>query len=364
MAQRQLNEGGSRWTHIVWLFRSFMPVCKQVKREGSAVLALQASVRGLMVRSQQSKKLLRQMTQQVGGHPGALTRLSDDKVSKNTSRRELIVYQALQGSDLARFMPLFYGFDDRPGALEKDHYVILQIQDVTADYKKPCVMDIKMGTRTFLESEVTNQTLRPDLAEKLYKLNPHAVTADELKDGVTKLRYMQCREQTSSTSLHGWRIEGISCPNLKIETKKVREYSELQETLEAYLRGSRQKHHSQQGLKWRLELQRALLQQMIDLKAIIEASVFFSDHEFVGSSLLFVYDDDNCYNAAPGVWMIDFAKTMALKAPDTKSKRVVGAVRHRIPWELGNQEDGYLLGLDSLIDTWRGIGQRLVDSDN
>lgn len=41
-----------------------------------------------------------------------------------------------------------------------------------------------------------------------------------------------------------------------------------------------------------------------------------------------------------GVWMIDFAKTLSVEQTLT----------HREPWVLGNHEDGYLTGLDNLIE--------------
>jgi len=47
--------------------------------------------------------------------------------------------------------------------------------------------------------------------------------------------------------------------------------------------------------------------------------------------------------------MIDFAKTM--KVPDG------GKLTHRKPWVNGNHEDGFLFGLDSLIQIWGDIGE-------
>jgi hypothetical protein len=45
--------------------------------------------------------------------------------------------------------------------------------------------------------------------------------------------------------------------------------------------------------------------------------------------------------------MIDFAKTAALPAGAT--------LTHRAPWTSGNREDGYLTGVDSLLDVFRGL---------
>ena len=46
-------------------------------------------------------------------------------------------------------------------------------------------------------------------------------------------------------------------------------------------------------------------------------------------------------NEKCGAWMIDFSKTIPVD-DDLK-------ITHRSPWQLGNHEDGFLTGLDSLI---------------
>lgn len=43
----------------------------------------------------------------------------------------------------------------------------IEMQDLLHGFTDPNVIDIKMGTRTFLESEVTNTTARPDLYQKV-----------------------------------------------------------------------------------------------------------------------------------------------------------------------------------------------------
>lgn len=65
-------------------------------------------------------------------------------------------------------------------------------------------MDIKMGTRTFLESEVQKSTARNDLYQKMVTINPSAPTEEEHRQqAVTKLRYMQFREEQSSSCSQG-----------------------------------------------------------------------------------------------------------------------------------------------------------------
>ena len=64
--------------------------------------------------------------------------------------------------------------------------------------------------RTFLESEVSNTTLRKDLYDKMVKMNPSEPTPEEFeRKAITKLRYMQFREKGSSSSTLGFRIEAI-----------------------------------------------------------------------------------------------------------------------------------------------------------
>ena len=50
-----------------------------------------------------------------------------------------------------------------------------------------------------------------------------------------------------------------------------------------------------------------------------------------------MYDNSNRAN----VWMIDFAKTSPVHDH---------ILTHRDAWQLGNHEEGYLMGLDNLVD--------------
>ena len=67
------------------------------------------------------------------------------------------------------------------------------------------------------------------------------------------------------------------------------------------------------------------------------------------SSLLFIYDDNEHSMAPPSAWMIDFAKTV--EVPESMQ------LNHRDMWVKGNHEDGFLYGIDSLIDFWREVSE-------
>lgn len=189
-----------------------------------------------------------------------------------------------------------------------------------------------MGTRTFLESEVKKSAARPDLYQKMVAIDPTAPTEEEHKwKAVTKLRYMQFREEQSSTCSHGFRIEAMKCRGSPPVTdlKKVKSKEEVIQTMELFLAG-------------REDIRQRLLKRLCEIRSKIEQSEYFSTHEVVGSSVFMIYDDSKV-----GVWIIDFAKTNKLPEGVT--------VNHRAPWKQGNHEEGLLFGLDHLISVSVGF---------
>ena len=67
----------------------------------------------------------------------------------------------------------------------------------------------------------------------------------------------------------------------------------------------------------------------------------------IGSSLLFVHDSNKAC-----VWLIDFGKTVP--APNGIT------IDHKSPWEVGNHEDGYLIGVQNLINIFSDLAVELT----
>ena len=84
---------------------------------------------------------------------------------KESSENERRTYEALNGSSLGEFAPRCFRSVDR------GKKTLLYIEDLTAPYASPCVMDIKMGTRTFQEKEGDNPNRRLDLMQKMAKMD-------------------------------------------------------------------------------------------------------------------------------------------------------------------------------------------------
>lgn len=84
-------------------------------------------------------------------------------------------------------------------------------------------------------------------------------------------------------------------------------------------------------------LQPRYIQRLRAIHATLECSDFFRTHEVIGSSLLFVHDRTHA-----SVWLIDFAKTVSL--PNDHQ------IDHNTKWKVGNHEDGYLIGINNLIE--------------
>uniref|UniRef100_A0A915N5E3 Kinase n=1 Tax=Meloidogyne javanica TaxID=6303 RepID=A0A915N5E3_MELJA len=174
--------------------------------------------------------------------------------------------------------------------------VFIEIQDLLAEFPDPstrAIMDIKIGTRTFLESEVANKHKRVDLYKKMIELAPNEPTDQERQDeAITKLR---TRLQVRRALRHFCGTDKV-CKQLAKRLRHIRDS--------------------------------------------VEASSFFACHEIVGSSVLLIHDGGtnptSNKEVKVGAWLIDFAKCHRIEGG--------GKLTHRHPWDLGNHEDGWVGG--------------------
>ncbi|XP_015834904.1 inositol-trisphosphate 3-kinase A isoform X1 [Tribolium castaneum] len=264
---------------------------------------------------------------QLAGHQGNFKAGPDQgTILKKLCVKEEKCFKVLMKDVLRPYVPEYKGLV----ASDDGECSYIQLQDLLGDFVSPCVMDCKIGVRTYLEEELAKAKekpkLRKDMYEKMCQIDSNAPTEEEHKlKGVTKPRYMVWRETISSTATLGFRIEGIrkgdgtSSKDFKTTKSKEQIMKAFQDFTEGFPHAVPK-----------------YIQRLKAIKATLETSSFFSNHEVIGSSLLFVHDR---YNA--NVWLIDFAKT--IKLPENVK------ISHSSKWKVGNHEDGYLIGVNNLI---------------
>ncbi|XP_055302725.1 inositol-trisphosphate 3-kinase homolog isoform X2 [Sitodiplosis mosellana] len=279
---------------------------------------------------QQQKSIPSGTWLQLAGHPESIAPGANGIVRKRISGvddSEAIAYRGISKDAYAsKIVPKFLGVTESNG----DTY--LELQDLLHGFRDPAVMDIKMGRRTFLESEVKNTKLRNDLYKKMIAVAPTEPTDEEHKqEAVTKLRYMLFRERMSSSESKGFRIEALRMKGSSpiTDLKTVKSDTDVYNTIARFL--CRKQNVTKQ-----------LLERLKQIRGYIEKSHFFQRHEIVGSSIFIVYDEDRV-----GAWLIDFAKSRRL---DEHVK-----IDHRSQWEIGNFEEGILYGVDQLISIFEDI---------
>ncbi|XP_013915980.1 PREDICTED: inositol-trisphosphate 3-kinase A-like [Thamnophis sirtalis] len=146
---------------------------------------------------------------QLAGHEGNFKPSEGGQILKKFSAVEEACLSELMTDVLRPFVPAYHGVAEVGG----ERYI--QMDDLLRGLQHPSIMDCKMGTRTYLEDEAgkgpPRSVPRRDLYQKMVKIDPWAPTPDEHSQGaVTKPRYMQWRENSSSSTSLGFRIEGVT----------------------------------------------------------------------------------------------------------------------------------------------------------
>ncbi|XP_058129440.1 inositol-trisphosphate 3-kinase A-like isoform X2 [Anopheles ziemanni] len=273
---------------------------------------------------------------QLAGHQGNFKAGPDQgTVLKKLCPKEEKCFKVLMKDVLRPYVPEYKGQVNS----EDGESTYIQLQDLLSDFYQPCVMDCKIGVRTYLEEELSKAKekpkLRKDMYEKMIQIDQNAPTEEEHRaKGVTKPRYMVWRETISSTSTLGFRIEGIKKSD-GTSSKDFKTTKSRDQICDAFREFTEGFPHAMPKY----------IQRLKAIRATLEYSEFFKGHEVIGSSLLFVHDRHKA-----SVWLIDFAKTVNLPENVT--------ITHDSKWKVGNHEDGYLIGINNLIEIFSEVHDR------
>jgi len=273
----------------------------------------------------------------ISGHVANFRRnVERGTLSKLTPASEGARYRELLNAQdgVGRFLPNLADVKQSTG-----RRVILEMEDLTHNVQGACLMDIKMGTRTFTEEDVASNSVRPDLLDKMRKLDPSAVTPEDIAaGGITKHRYLQFREGSTTSEKLGFRIDAVQLSADAPQAGMVPDAEELRSSINTVeqVRDTIMKYVQQ-----RPHLLTSFLEQMREMRGVLEGCKVFAAHEFVRTSILLVYS--NATNSTT-CHIIDL----------TRVSEIMGGalIDHRAKWQPGNHEDGYLFGLDNLIKTF------------
>uniref|UniRef100_A0A803VEP8 Kinase n=1 Tax=Ficedula albicollis TaxID=59894 RepID=A0A803VEP8_FICAL len=206
---------------------------------------------------------------QLAGHAGSFKAAANGRILKKHCESEQRCLDRLMNDVLKPYVPAYHG------DVVKDGERYNQMEDLLAEFDSPCVMDCKMGVRTYLEEELIKArkkpSLRKDMYQKMIEVDPDAPTEEEnVLRAVTKPRYMQWRETISSTATLGFRIEGIKKEDGTVnrDFKKTRTKEQVMEAFSEFTRGNRNVLNS-------------YLNRLKGIRATLETSPFFKCHEVI-----------------------------------------------------------------------------------
>ena len=296
------------------------------------------------------------------GHVANFKRTKHGTLFKLTDDTEMVMYDALHSSSASAFLPRLIGHNLATGKRR----VVIELEDLTFGLGQPCLMDCKMGIRTYHElTKSSDEAPRADLLEKLQKVSPEAASeAERAQGGVSKGRYLRFRDEASSTKSLGFRIDAV-------QLSEECDASEIPTINELRLCATRDQVRDTcaKYLQHRRSLLLSFLEQMRELRATLETCDVFKTHSFIRSSLLFVYDGSTDRTL---IRMIDLARVQPAPPLEGAAGSVGGngggypggeleatppprPLSHRAEWRAGNGEDGYLTGLDNMIDIFEGL---------
>jgi len=242
----------------------------------------------------------------AAGHCGGILKAENGnllKIFDEENSNEPVFLSNLPSDDPLRpFTARFCGIREISGRK------YLELENLTKDCIAPSVMDIKLGKKTFIP-DPKNTAKREDLFLKMQKLDPTSLTTEELASKtVTKCRYLQFRDDLSTTSEFGFRIEGISFAkevDLKFENP---EKVELQRMKKPEAMKNFDNFMEANGLE-----KKHVVKEMEEFREAATKSEYLQNHQLIGCSLLLIAD-----SKILTLKLIDFAKSKIVDKDDEK----------------------------------------------
>jgi len=232
---------------------------------------------------------------QAGGHAGAFVKAAEGRIMKKVAMNEFMFYGELlkKYPQVKPHLPGFFGTE------AKDGHTYVVLEDLTSPFKKPCILDVKIGLTS------VGEDASPEKAEAMKKKDM-GTTTHTLGMRITAMKVYKTKSGEFTSYGKPW-------------GKKV-----TQETMSSSL-----KEFFDNGEKIRTDLIPFYLERLKELQK------WFHDQRllrFYSSSLLFLYDGEGEPNKPPkaNIKMIDFAHVHEIKDK--------------------GRDEGYITGLNNLIE--------------
>ena len=188
--------------------------------------------------------------------------------------------------------------DDSQALILSTNYIVLD--DVTAEYNCPCIMDLKMGRETF-EPDASPEKKAKELHKYPYQV--------DLGFRIVGMRTYHKPSRTFATKDKKW--GRTLTPDTVMEDGFGDFFND--------------------GTTRRVDVIRQFYRQLMEVIACFEKQ---TEYQFYASSLLFVYDGDDTSGELPALRLIDFAHVRRDQRTD----------------------DGYLLGLRTAAEMFHSLG--------
>lgn len=266
---------------------------------------------------------------QAGGHDGSFYTSGSMLVKKVTDREANFYEQAAKGAWPVGLLPKYYGRTNGDS---------IKIEDLTYGFRRPCVMDLKMGIQTVEDDE-----------KKLIK----------------KLK-MTALDVVTRTKQAGVRLEGLSMyrtlEKRRVKGNKIQSHSisanvgiTLQDIITFFLT-------DEHGVRTDVALR---FQTAVE--AILRHFEKNDKFRFIGSSILFIYDNDN---RAPHMHWARALRKLHTIAPHVRltEDQISGLTRrtrcdvrmidfaHTAPMPADmHRDEGYITGLRTILDALSAI---------